>query len=341
MKQVTSVLGPVNYDNLGVTLMHEHLFTDIRCWWEQPRNEEEKEASDQPISLSNLGLFRREPFLSREALVMDSLDTAIHEVLFFKRAGGGTIVDVTPEGIGRNPLWLQKVARATKLNIVCGCGYYLASTHPATVAAKSKKRLAEELIGDLMEGIGETGVRAGIIGEIGLSPGIQPQEEKVLRAAALASKETGAAITVHPPWPKGQKLEILDILKQEGADLSRVIMGHLEYEMDLDLHIRMADRGVFLEYDCFGQEYYHDVYGCRDPLDEERVMFVTDLINRGYRDQILLSHDVATKLDLRSFGGWGYDHINRHIEPAFQRAGVTAQDIHVIRWENPWRALSF
>jgi phosphotriesterase-related protein len=118
-------------------------------------------------------------------------------------------------------------------------------------------------------------------------------------------------------------------------------MGHLEYEMDLDLHKAMADRGAYLEYDCFGQEHHHDIYNCRDPLDCERVAFVSELIRLGYVSQILLSHDIATKLELRSYGGWGYSHLSKHVEPMFLSAGVTPAQIHTMRVDNPQRVLPF
>jgi phosphotriesterase-related protein len=339
MKQVMTVLGPVDPEDLGVTLMHEHLFVDIRCWLGEPRTPEEEEARDQPISLLNLGLFRRDPMLSRDNLILDDMNLIIEEALRFKRAGGGTIVEVTPIGIGRDPSSMQEVAHATGLNIVCGCGFYIAASHPPYVATRSKQELAGEIIRDLMEGIGETGVRAGIIGEIGLSPGIPPDEEKSLRAAAIASRETGAAITIHTPWPKGEKLRVLDILEEEGADLTRVIMGHLDYEMDVELNQAMADRGAYLQIDCFGQEHYREMYNFHDPLDIDRVAFIAEMVRRGYVSQILISQDVATKVDLRRYAGWGYAHISEHVERMLKAEGVTEDQIRTIRVDNPRRVL--
>lgn len=336
-----TVLGPIDPVELGITLMHEHLFTDIRCWLETPRNEEEAAAANQPITLLNLGLFRREPFLSSDNLVLDDLSMMVEEVLRFKRAGGGTLVDVTTIGIGRDPVKIREVAKATGLNIVCGCGFYTAAAHPPRVATQSKEELGAEIIGELTEGIGDTGIRAGIIGEVGLSPGLPADEQKSLRAAAIASKETGAAITIHTPWPRGQKLEVLDILEDEGADLSRVVMGHLDYELDADLHQAIADRGAYLQYDCFGQEHYREVYKIHDPLDTERVAFIAEMVRRGYVEQIMISHDVATKMDLRRYAGWGYAHIEEHVVRMLQEAGVTEAQIDIMQVQNPARVLPF
>lgn len=341
MKQAITVKGPVDPSELGVTLMHEHLFINLHCWLAEPLTPAQAEAADQPIVLSNLGVIRREPMISRDNLVLDDLPMIVDEVLAFKRAGGGTLVEVTPIGIKRDPLRMKQVSDVTGIHVICGCGYYVAPSHPPHVAEWTKEEIAAEMVRDLTRGIGDTGIRAGIIGEVGLSPGIHPDEAKVLRAAARASRETGAAITIHTPWPQGQKQEVLDILQNEGADLTRVIMGHIDWDLDPDLLQAITDRGAYIQFDSFGQEFYREAYHMHDPLDLDRVNAIAEMIRRGYIPQILLSQDVATKIDLRHYGGWGYAHISENIEPWMRATGITSEEIHIMRVENPKRVLPF
>jgi phosphotriesterase-related protein len=118
-------------------------------------------------------------------------------------------------------------------------------------------------------------------------------------------------------------------------------MGHLDYELDVELHQAIAERGAYLQYDCFGQEHYREAYNIHDPLDTDRVTFIAEMIRRGFVNQILVSQDVATKMDLRRYAGWGYAHISEHVERMLQGAGVTPAQIHTIRVNNPARILPF
>jgi phosphotriesterase-related protein len=197
-KRVMTVLGPLGADELGVTLPHEHLFCDITCLCPPPETEERREFLERPAEMEILGLIRRDPLFNRDNCLLDDVDLAILEVNEFKKLGGSTIVDVTSEElVGRDPLALQEVSRATGINVVCGCGHYLHFIHPPSKAQEPMESVAEHLIRELSEGIGDTGVRPGIIGEIGTSDPIHPQEAKMLGAAALAQRRTGVAITVH------------------------------------------------------------------------------------------------------------------------------------------------
>jgi phosphotriesterase-related protein len=158
---------------------------------------------------------------------MNMLDEqeAIEEAMLFKKAGGNTIVDVTNVGIGRDPLALARISRATGLNIIMGSGHYLAGSHPKDLAEKSEEEIAEEIVRDITEGAQGTTIRAGLIGEIGCSYPMHQNEKKALRAAGMAQKMTGAPLSVHP----GRKnnigaLEAIDVLDKAGADLQRA--GH-------------------------------------------------------------------------------------------------------------------
>ena len=343
MKNVITVTGPIPPNELGQTLMHEHLFVDLSNWLAPPATAEEIVKANQMVSINDIEELRREPLRSKDNLILNDLKTTVEEIELFKNFGGQTIVEVTLPGIGRDPRRLKKVSEKTGVNIVCGCGYYVASSHPKEVSARTKNEISAQMISDLTEGIDNTEIRAGIIGEIGLSVGIVPDEEKVLRAAVIAANETGAALSIHPPWPHGDVFPIIDILKHEGVDLTRVIFCHMDNKgLDLDVHQAIADEGIYLEYDTFGKEFSRDTYyGFHDPLDIERVAIVTKMVNRGYQTRLLLSQDVCKKSEITKFGGRGYAHISKSIVPMLSMAGVTDEQIWAMRVDNPRHLLPF
>ena len=241
--KVQTVLGTVDPSTLGMTSMHEHVFIDLcACTplhggWLQARGEEK-------VALENLGWVRYDPFRNFDNLRLLDEKMAIYEIGLFKAAGGGTIVDATTIGIGRDPVALVNVAKATGVNIVMGAGYYVDVVHPSDMDDRSEEQLASQIIDELTVGVGTTGVRAGIIGELGCSWPLTRNERKVLRAGAWAQKETGAAILIHPGRNPRAPFEILDILEDAGADGSRVIMGHLDRTiLDTATLLEFADRG--------------------------------------------------------------------------------------------------
>jgi phosphotriesterase-related protein len=341
--KVMTVLGPIEADALGITLCHEHLLISLLVWWLEPEAASEKAAAFQPVSMSNLGRLRRNPHAVRDNLVMDDVDLAIAEALRFRRAGGRTIVDVTPVGIGRDQTALRTIAVETGLHIVAGCGYYVHLCHPPEIDHKSIDDIAAEMIRDLTEGINHTGVRAGIIGEIGTFDPIMPNEVKVLRAAAHAHRQTGAPIIIHPhPFSK-LGLQILNILEEAGADLNQVIMSHLDLTVeDLAYHQAIARRGAYVCYDGWGNEGYYERFNNFSlPKDVERVYGVQQLIAAGCLDRVLLSHDIFAKMLLTAYGGFGYAHLLETVRPMFRQAGLTEAHLNTMMIENPQRVLAW
>jgi phosphotriesterase-related protein len=239
----------------------------------------------------------------------------------------------------------------TGVNIVAGCGYYLARSHPPSVAERSVEQLADELIDVIERGFGDTGIRPGIIGEIGLgepmyAPGhsgdeMHPDEAKVLRAAGRAHRRTGLPVSVHiyNYRPNRLALMALDVLADEGVPLDRVIICHLDNRIDVPYAAQVAERGAYCEFDTFGIEAYRDSEGSEYPRDTERILALVQLVQRGLLDRLLLSHDVCTKMQLEAYGGWGYAHLSHYIEPRLRRAGLSDFDIRAMRVENPARVL--
>ena len=346
---IVTVLGEIAPEDLGVTLMHEHLVYDFTCWLERPQEASNKKLIDEPICLENSGRLRREPFFSRENLFMFDEELVAKELMEFRKAGGNTIIEPTPIGIGRDPLVERSVALKTGVNVIASTGYYVDATHPPSVKEKSTDELAMDMVRDLTIGIGETGIRAGIIAEIGTSYPITPSEKKVLQAAAKAHLQTGAAIQIHP-WcytAGPQYLELIGIMKDEGVDLRKLIMLHmdvaLEMETDKMLNIgkEILKTGASVSYDGCGREWYIDSMQFVYPRDTKRIAGIAEFIKSGYVSQIFISQDVFTRLDLQRYGGWGYSHILKNFVPLMKRAGITDKQISTILVENPRRILQF
>ena len=338
---VMTVTGPVAARDLGSTLMHEHLIADSLCWQLPPRDKEERAWVDRPVAIEALGLLRRNPLFMRDNLLLDDEALAIREALRFKAAGGRTIVETSSLGLGRDAPALRRIAEATGLQIVSGCGFYVEIAHPTWVATASVEELRDHMLRDIQEGIDGTGIRAGIIGELGTSYAVAPVEERVLQAGAQAQRRTGLAITVHMGGRAGESRRVLDILEEAGADPARVILDHMDDDLaDLEAHAAAAARGAYVEYDAFGAEWYFDPLGTVTPRDTDRIQAVRWMAERGFLDHVLIAQDVWLKQGLRRYGGFGYDHILHTIVPAMLGAGLEETDIQRVLVRNPARALT-
>lgn len=341
-----TVLGPVDPESLGVVLPHEHLFCDLRAYFTEPETADKKAIAYEPVSLDNLYWVRRNYFTNRDNLLLDDAELAAREAFIFKRAGGATIVDMSNTGLARDPRGLVEVARKTGLNIIMGCGYYIAVSHPAEAQRKSTEQIADEMTTDVLAGVDGTGIRAGIIGELGCSDPLEPDERKVLEAGALAQRRTGAALNIHPsPFSDRLALEIVDILGNAGADLRRVVISHCDqWCYNLDTRRRLADAGCYIEHDTLGfQADMEFSFGqWRDlPSDAQRLNDIKELIDRGYLDRLLISGDICTKHRLRSRGGWGYAHILENLVPVMRAKGFSEEDLQALMVDNPRRVLTF
>src|SRR4051795_2862132 len=144
MTSVNTVLGPIAPGQLGVTLMHEHLLLDATPWFREPEPGSRRGLAHRSVSIEMLGWLRNDPFLCRDNCELLDEEVATEEVRHFRLAGGDSVIDPTCRGIGRDPLALQRMARATGLHIVMGAGYYLEPAHPKHVRAMSVSDIAEE-----------------------------------------------------------------------------------------------------------------------------------------------------------------------------------------------------
>ena len=336
---IQTVRGPIAPDALGVTLAHEHLLLDLRALWDEPETEERRRLAAAPITARSRGDWVGNPYESRDNLLLDDEEAAGSELELFARAGGRSLIDLTVDGLDPKPQALRRISERTGVQIVAGAGVYRSVAHPPWVKGASVDELAARLVTAIEVGIGGTEVRAGILGELGTSSPILPDEIKVLRAAARAHFLTGVPINVHPAIFHREGPRILDILQAEGVDLRRVALSHMDEQLDYDYHCSLAVRGAWLSFDTLGSE---EVYGAdeREPTDEERVAALLGLLEAGWAGQLLLSQDVCTKLQLTRFGGNGYAHVLRAIVPRLRRAGVEEAIIRELLVDNPRRYLT-
>ena len=342
-----SVLGPIEPEKLGVTLMHEHLLISTRTQVPGVREGQHREittATDlnlflQPVSLENLSAIRNGIAPNRDNMSLTDIQTAIEEIAQFKNLGGRTVVDVTSVGLARNPHSLVCIAQATGLNVVMGCGWYHKMFYGAEMDRLTVEELTAQIVRDIVIGADGTSVRSGIIGEVGINGNpLTPNEMKNVRAAARASRLTGEAITFHNGGFGAERLTVLHAAIQEGADPNRIVMGHSDdIAEDLPLLKKLIERGVYIEFDLFGRT------GARlgRVNDEKVVRVVAELIRLGYVNHILLSQDLCHKIELKKYGGNGYTFIQDAVLPALRELGVTDQQITTILKENPMRVLAF
>jgi phosphotriesterase-related protein len=340
VSDVMTVLGPVDSKQLGVTLAHEHILIDLSCLWQEPLDQSRASLVDAPVSLSNRGLLCCDPYHCRDNMVIDNVDMAARELARFKSLGGKTVCDLSSRPLGPYPQQLKQIALETGLNIIAGTGFYTARAHPSCVHTASASELAAQMIDELTVGFPGTAVRAGMIGEIGTSSPIHADEAKVLQAVALAHRETGVAVNVHLAIFGYEGDKVLDLLQAQGVDLTRVALSHLDEVQDASYCLNLAKRGCFLEFDCFGSEVYFDEENLREPSDAERLEVLLRLLESGYEKQLLLSQDVCTRMQLREYGGMGYDHILRTIVPRLRSCDVQQDTIDNLLVGNPARFLS-
>jgi len=310
MAHVQTVLGAIDPAELGITLPHEH--TQLALWHVPDRWDYWQLTRDEPLILEELAAFRA--------------------------AGGSGLVDLTLSAVGRDATWLAGIARSSGLHVVMGCGWYRGAYYPpeARVDRRSVDDLADELVREATVGVGDTGIRPGIVGEIGTDkPWVSAIEERVHRAAARAARRTGLAITTHGVL-SAVGLDQLRIFEDEGADPTRVVIGHADSFPRLEHYLAIVERGATLEFDFLGMSFTPSEHH-----GEGRVVeLLCELLGRGHVERILLSQDVCHDSQLSRYGGNGYTYLARTFLPRLREAGVDDAEIETMIVANPRRMLA-
>ena len=261
----------------------------------------------------------------------------------FGAAGGSAVVELTCEGIAPDPAGLAEIARRSGLHIIAGSGPYVEAYLGPDERNRSVDDTTAAMVRAVHEGLGDSGVRAGILGEIGLSTPITAVERRSLVAAAQAQQATGAAINVHPPRTLDGTLQAIATLRDSGADIERLIVSHVDRTLfNVDDMERVADTGAVLEFDFFGIESSYYPFADVDlPNDGQRVRHMVDLVRRGHGCRIVVAHDICTRTRLRRFGGHGYGHLLENAVPLMRRRGLSDEDVARMFVATPRRLLAF
>lgn len=337
--KVQTVLGLINKEDMGITLCHEHCLFDLTCIFNKPGKGDRKKFAyqDEKLSIKNVGYLRYHVLDNIDNLVSMDEDLAIEELLYFKYYGGKTIIDVTPIGMERDPIALKKISLATGLNIVMGSGYYVEdSLDKEKIDNMTENDIAQEIVDEIFNGVEDTEICPGIIGEIGCSYPLTDREKKILQGAGIAQKETGAPLTVHPGRFEEAPFGIIKILKEVGADLTHTSICHIDRTVfEPKNRYKLCDFGVFLQYDEWGTEGYYPVPPIDILNDTQRISEIKDLVKHGYQNQILIAHDICYKCRYRVYGGHGYNHILTNAIPEMKKRELRDDVIQDLIINNP------
>jgi phosphotriesterase-related protein len=313
--EVETVRGAIPTSDLGVTLMHEHVFVLSP---EIMANHPEGWGDEK-----------------------DREDAAVEKLNALKAIGVDTIVDPTVIGIGRYIPRIQRVAARTDLQIVVATGLYTYNdvpmyfhfTGPGT-ALGGAETMTELFVRDITEGIADTGVKAAILKCATDAHGLTPGVERVLRAVAAAHRATGVPITTHTHAHSRRGLDQQRIFAEEGVDLSRVIIGHSGDTKDIAYLEELIAAGSYLGMDRFGVDNILSF--------DDRVDIVAQMCQRGHAGKMVLAHDASCYIDWLPeaalplvLPNWHYLHIHNDVLPALRARGVSEDQITTMLVDNP------
>lgn len=375
--KIQTVLGPIEPKELGWTNTHEHLMQNASSSALSPASSA-ADASlwNEPLTLANHYEARREIFFFKDNIVLLSEDEALEECKRFKENGGDCIVDATPFwAYGRDPLALRRISINSGVRVVMGTGYYVFSHHPHEMDSWDADRVSEEILKDIEHGYEKTNVdlstsskffgsytgsgqdsykedvdinvrghsvKPGIIGEIGLTWPVHPNEHKSLEGSVKASLKSGLPLMIHPGRSQDAPLNAAKLVEKFKGNLSRTIICHIDLRVsDVQKMLELAKMGCYLEFDSFGwEESYYPLSTFVLPNDAQRIRYLQILIEHGYGDQILISHDIDVKARTTKYGGEGRQHIVKRVVPLMRQMGITWREIDHILIDNPARILT-
>jgi predicted metal-dependent phosphotriesterase family hydrolase len=316
---IETVLGPISPVEFGVCLPHEHVWCDQRL---APRPE-------------LFGVTRT----TGSYMCLDNFDAMIGELTAYRTMSGVSLVEVTCDGWGRDLDVLARLSAASGVHIVATAGFYIEPCMPSFVAEWSVERLADHLTREIEHGVGDTGRRCGVLKSAIHRARVEGLELKGLQAVAITQRRTGVPITSHTTGGRRQEvpggtvgIHQRDILKAEGVDPSRFIVGHVDERPDINVLSALADEGCFIQFDVIGKEHWL--------LDATRAELVHAMIARGYVRHLLLSHDCNRDHEMLYGGGGGYCRIFERFLPRLRDLDVSEEDIQTMMVENPARAFS-
>jgi phosphotriesterase-related protein len=348
-REVITVTGPIAPEALGVTSMHEHALADGSCYaW--------PDAGAEPFSIEQLGAIRRQIEVNRENLVVDDPELVAAELAEFREAGGATIVDMSAPGLRVDAAALPQISRQSGVHIVTGTGLYIARSRPERWREASIDELADWMVSEIEQGIEDTPVCAGQIGELGVEK-LDDGDRRLLGAAVRAAEGTGVSISIHPGFEEGcDGRAIADVLEDEGCRPERVVIGHGDaflsehslatlvdpgsWTLRLDYHRELLARGFNLSIDCFGHDWGREDDRWLIETDWQRLAGLVALLREGHSGQLVIGCDVFTRSLHRRGGGLGYRYLLDWVLPRLRESGISEEEIEQLTVANPARLLS-
>lgn len=319
-----TVLGRPLADDYTTVLAHEHLATDIRCWLDISHGPT-AHLADQPVAAANLEQVRSNPFACADNLVLDDTDLMAEELAALGGVSGRhLVVEVTPDSIGRDIQAIASLSESAGVDVVYGCGRYIAESRPEDGPEIGPDEYRDEILAEFRT----PGPTPAVIGEIGTGDPIADVERNALLGASMAQAEVGVPLYVHlHPWAR-RGHEALDLVEEGGGSLHRTILCHLDPQIPggLDYHRSLMDRGATISFDLWGDEMDYGEQSM--PSDAERIEALCELIDAGFGDRIVHSHDICTKTQLKEFDGPGFSHIPERVAPMMIEAGLSEAEIH-------------
>jgi phosphotriesterase-related protein len=359
-KKIMTVSGPVAPENLGFTSMHDHIMFNGSVLGKRlraslpphklPISEHDK------VSLDNVGILHRNIILAWDALNQDDEDAMTREVALFKKAGGDAILELSVPGILLDTAAAKRISEKTGVKVVVSTGFYTGDSWPENLHGKTVSEYRAHMLYEIQNGVQRTDIHPGHL-KIGLE-NLDQDEENALRAAAQVGKETGLALTIHPCAKcGGDSPHILRILKEEGMDITRVVMAHTsfsdkppfahvirhpsDYRVNLDRAKALLDTGCTISKE-FLNTMGLELIGEYDGGDWSEMSGLVRLIDQGYCKQIVIGNDCCGKIMLHNFGGEGFCRMLYYTLPMLRDvAGVADYALRQIFCENPARILSY
>lgn len=340
MKTITTLKGARDLSTYKRVCPHEHLLLDMTHEAVLPTTAEEQEMFFGQITMDKLGLLRRNPYVVRTNLILDSQEDAADEMKFLEKHGVDLFLDLTPIGLGRDIEKLGWISEHSDIDIVAGTGFFVHDALDEKTSNLTVDEMVEIMLRDIEQGIDGTNLKAGVIGEVGVSEKIYPVEERSLLAAAKVHCKTGLPIYVHTyPWTRAG-YDAAELLVKNGVAPKSICVCHIDVTFDYEYLLMLLKLGVYIEFDNLGKEFYFEAQdgafaGGPFATDVERARMIKQLIDEGYVNQILIAADLCLKASLHKFGGWGYDHPFTNFVPMMRQEKIDPADIARIVDKNP------
>lgn len=297
---IRTVLGDIKKEELGNCLAHEHFIIDL----DHVRHDGQSK--------------------------IETVEEVIPEIMKIKEQGIQAAVEVSTIDMWRDVNKLRQISEQAHFNIVCSTGFYLSEYHPSWLIEATPEQISAVYEKELLEGIDDTGIKAGIIAEIASSPKeFVGQERKILEAAGIASAKTGFAVSTHTG--KFTAHETIDILLSKGVKPDKIIIGHQDLIDDIAYHLELLKKGVNIGFDTCGKVAYQ--------LDETRADNIMTLIKAGYGEHIVLSNDVSRRTYFTSYGKDGYTAVMGKVVPLLKERGISEKDLDNLLRNNIARIL--